>query len=78
MAFSVRDEATDRAVRQLAQIKKKGLTDTIREAVEGELQRIGETLPLAERIGAAGERYRRLPPSGQKADKAFYDNLNDE
>jgi hypothetical protein len=36
MAFHVRDAATDRAVRRLARLKGKTLTDTIREAVEHE------------------------------------------
>jgi antitoxin VapB len=39
MAFHVRDEATDAAVRKLAKRKKKTLTATIREAVEHEYER---------------------------------------
>ena len=78
MAFSVRDEATDKAVRRLAMLKGKGLTETIREAVEKELDRAREAIPLADRLSAVTEDYRKLPKSGLVADKAFYDSLNDE
>jgi hypothetical protein len=33
MALSIRDKETDAAVRRLAALKRKGLTETIREAV---------------------------------------------
>ena len=48
MAFHVRDPATDLAVRQLAALKGKSLTATIREAVEKEYKRECEErkLPL--------------------------------
>ena len=36
MTFYIKDPATDRAVRRLAGIKGKTLTETIREAVEAE------------------------------------------
>ncbi len=78
MAFSVRDKATDKAVRRLAMLKGKGLTETIREAVKKELDRAREAIPLADRLSAVTEDYRKLPKSGRGADKAFYDSLNDE
>jgi antitoxin VapB len=81
MAFHVRDAATDLAVRQLAALKQKSLTDTIREAVEAEYKRECEQRkpPLAERLRpiqqwvAAHSR-----PGGLPADKAFYDELSGE
>ena len=39
MALSIRDKETDASVRRLAALKNKGLTETIREAVENELRR---------------------------------------
>jgi antitoxin VapB len=45
MAFHVRDEATDLAVRKLAKLKGKSLTATIREAVENEYQRERHKVP---------------------------------
>jgi antitoxin VapB len=79
MAFHVRDEATDAAVRRLAKLKKKTLTATIREAVEHEYERERETVPLAERIKPIQEKFKRLgKPTGLLADKAFYDELSGE
>ena len=39
MAFHVRDEEADFAVRRLARLKRKTLTETIREACEHEYER---------------------------------------
>lgn len=71
MAFSVKDEATDIAVRRLAKLKSKSLTDTIREAVEHEYQRARAEVPLIERMERLSERYRTFPATGVQADKAF-------
>jgi antitoxin VapB len=76
MAFSVKDEATDNAVRRLAKLKSKSLTDTIREAVEHEYQRARGEVPLTERLERLSERYRAFPVSGVQADKAFFDDLS--
>ena len=74
MAFSIKDEATDAAVRRLAKLKQKGLTETIREAVENEYHRTTGTAPLVERLRAIGDHYARYPKTGLKADKAFFDD----
>ena len=50
MALSIRDKNTDEAVRRLARLKQKGLTETIREAVENELWRTKESIPLVDRL----------------------------
>lgn len=75
MAFSVRDQATDAAVRQLARIKNKGLTETVREAVENELRRTQEEASLTERLKAIGDRFATYPRTGKRANKAFFDDL---
>jgi antitoxin VapB len=77
MALSIRDKATDAAVRRLAALKRKGLTETIREAVENELRRTKEAIPLVERLKSLGDEYAKYPKTGEKADKAFYDDLGD-
>jgi antitoxin VapB len=77
MAFHVRDEATDKAVRRLAKLKGKSLTETIREAVENEYERTRSAIPLIERLKPIQEEFRRLSkPGGLPADKAFYDDLS--
>lgn len=75
MAFSVKDKTTDAKVRELARLRGKGITETIREAVENELRSARRKLPLAARLEAIGEKYRRFPETGKKADKAFFDEL---
>ena len=48
MTFYIKDPATDRAVRRLAGIKGKTLTETIREAVEAEYRALMAKRPFAE------------------------------
>lgn len=75
MTFYVKDPATDKAVRKLAKLKGKTLTETIREAVETELQREHrETLP--QRLDAIAQQLSKYPKTGLEADKAFFDELS--
>ena len=77
MSFHVTDPETDRAVRRLAQLKGKTLTETIREAVEHEYEAVTGRPPLIERIKAVQEEFQRLRrPGGLPADKAFFDELS--
>jgi antitoxin VapB len=77
MAFHVKDPATDQAVRRLAKIKGKSLTETIREAVEEEFRREREKIPLLDRIKEIQDRVAALKgPNPLPADKAFYDELS--
>jgi antitoxin VapB len=76
MTFYVRDPATDNAVRRLAKLKGKTLTETIREAVENELQREKRVSSLRERIKPIQDRLAAFAPTGLEADKAFYDALS--
>jgi len=75
MAFSVKDKRTDAKVRELARLRGKGITETIREAVEKELRAARRTRPLAARLQAIADQYRRFPETGNNADKAFFDEL---
>jgi antitoxin VapB len=77
MAFHVRDAATDSAVRKLARLKGKSLTDTIREAVEREAASMTETTPLIERLRPIQAQFLVLKQvGGRPADKAFFDGLS--
>ncbi len=78
MAFSVKSKAADAAVRRLAKLKNKSLTDTIQEAVENEWRRAQAQAPLVDRLAAIAERYRAFHPTGLPADKAFFDDLSGE
>ncbi|CAN5378866.1 hypothetical protein BH10PSE7_BH10PSE7_22690 [soil metagenome] len=76
MTFYVRDKATDEAVRRLAKLKNKTLTETIREAVEKEYRLATSEVPLRERIEVIQERIAKRTATGKKADKSFYDDLS--
>jgi antitoxin VapB len=79
MAFHVKDAATDEAVRQLAKLKRKTLTETIREAVEHEYVRVRFEILLNERLKSIQEELKSLSkPGGLPADKAFFDELSGE
>jgi antitoxin VapB len=79
MAFHVRDEATDEAVRRLAKLKKKTLTATIREAIEKEYARECGGDSFTERIKAIQDWVdAHSKPGGLPAAKAFYDELSGE
>jgi antitoxin VapB len=76
MAFSVKSEATDKAVRRLAKLRNKSLTETIHEAVENEYRRVKGVTPLIDRLDALARRYREFPETGLPADKAFFDEMS--
>lgn len=77
MAFHIKDEKTDRAVRRLARIKGKTLTSAVREAVEHEYERERARIPLIERLKPIQDQFASLSrPGGLPADKAFFDELS--
>ncbi len=76
MTFYIKDPTTDEAVRRLAKLKGKTLTETIREAVQNEYHQIQKTRPLRERIRHIQDRIAARPKTGLEADKAFYDELS--
>lgn len=79
MAFHIRDQATDAAVRRLAKLKQKSLTETIREAADHEYQRERTRVPLVERLRTIQQRFTAIShPGGRPADKAFFDSLSGE
>ncbi len=77
MAFHVKDQATDVAVRRLARLKGKTLTETIRDAVEHEYDREKSRIPLIDRLQTIQQRFAALcRQGGSPADKAFFDELS--
>jgi antitoxin VapB len=73
MALFIKDKATEAAVRRLAKLKQKDLTETVREAVENEYLRMTAAASLIDRLRVIGDRYAAYPKTGLKADKAFFD-----
>ncbi len=78
MPFHVRNPKTDRLVRQLARKKKIGITEAIEVAVTNELKRDNEKLPLRIRLKKITDEIAKYPDTGEKADKAFFDELSGE
>jgi antitoxin VapB len=78
MPLYIRDDATAALVAKLA--KERGITkqDAVRLAVMAELERARDAKPLRERIRAWREANPFPPPTGLKADKAFFDDLSGE
>jgi antitoxin VapB len=76
MTLSIRDAATDRLVRALAKRKGIGLTDAVRLAVGNELDRLDQEQPLRERVAAIRRAILARGRTGERADKAFFDDLS--
>jgi len=78
MRLYIKDETTARLVNELA--RRRGLTkqQAVRLAVETELARGERTVPLRERLIRLWEANPLPPPTGQEADKAFFDELSGE
>ncbi len=76
MTLSIRDAATDRLVRALAKRKGVGLTEAVRLAVGAELSRLDDEQPLRERVAAIRRGVVARGRTGERADKAFFDDLS--
>ncbi len=78
MPLHIRDEATSQLVRDLAKQRGIGLTEAIKLAVENELRRKPDPSPVVDRVAAIRGEILALRPTGEMADKAFFDSLSGE
>ena len=80
MTIYIKDPATDRAVRELAELRSVSLTEAIREAVEAQLkqERADRAKTRDEKLQEIQDAFAAMPKSGLKADKEFYDSLYDD
>ncbi len=76
MPLNIRSEAVNQLAEKLAARKRMNKTDAVRVALEHELQRLDEAIPLRERLRALQSRVMSRPATGLEADKAFYDELS--
>ena len=76
MPLNIRSEAVNRLAETLAARKRTTKTDAVRQALENELRRLDQALPLRERLRPVQDRVTARPATGLDADKAFYDALN--
>lgn len=76
MPLTIKDDETAELVATLA--KRRGISkqDAVKLAVTAELARAEEEIPLRDRFAAIRSAYPLPPPTGLKADKAFFDELS--
>lgn len=78
MPLNIRNEDVNRLAERLAREKHVSKTEAVRLALEGELRRAAEAVPLRERLRPLQKRIMARPATGLEADKAFYDDLSGE
>ena len=78
MPLYIKDDTTAALVAELARRRHISKQDAVRLAVQAELQRMAEAIPLRDRIAAGRRENPMPPPTGQRADKAFFDELSGE
>ncbi len=76
MPLNIRSEEVNRLAEQLAAIKRVTKTDAVKLALQSELRRAVESVPLRERIRPLQDRILARPATGEQADKEFYDALS--
>ncbi|HEV7216549.1 MAG TPA: type II toxin-antitoxin system VapB family antitoxin [Acetobacteraceae bacterium] len=76
MPLNIRNEEVNQLAERLATRKHINKTDAVKLALENELRRLDEALPLRERLRPLQDRVLARPATGQDADKAFYDELS--
>lgn len=76
MPLNVRSEEVNQLAEKLAARKHINKTEAVKLALENELRRLDEALPLRERLRPLQRRVLARPTTGLEADKAFYDDLS--
>ena len=76
MPLNIRNEEVNQLAKKLAARKHMNKTEAVKAALENELRRIEEALPLRERLRPLQQRVLARPATGLEANKAFYDELS--
>jgi antitoxin VapB len=76
MPLNIRSEAVNQLAAKLAARAGMSKTDAVRMALENQLQRLDEAVPLRERLRPLQDRVLGRTATGLEADKAFYDELS--
>jgi antitoxin VapB len=74
--LNIRNEVVNQLAKKLAMRKHLNKTEAVKVALENELRRIEEALPLRDRLRPLQQRVLARPATGLEADKAFYDELS--
>ena len=78
MPLNIRSEEVNQLAERLATRKRMNKTEVVKQALENELRRLDEALPLRERLRPLQDRVLARPATGLEADKTFYDDLSGE
>jgi antitoxin VapB len=76
MPLNIRSDVVNQMAKKLATRKRVSKTEAVRIALENELRRLDEAVPLRERLRPLQDRVLSWPETGLDADKAFYDELS--
>lgn len=76
MPLYIKDDTTARLVAQFAKLRGLSKQDAVKLAVQTELGRAAEAIPLRDRFAALRKAHPLLPPTGKAADKTFFDDLS--
>lgn len=76
MPLNIRSEIVNQLAERLAARRQMNKTEAVRIALENELRRLDEAVPLRDRLRRLQERVLSRPATGLEADKAFYDELS--
>ena len=76
MPLNIRSEIVNQLAERLAARRQVNKTDAVRIALQNELRRLDEAVPLRDRVRLLQERVLRRPATGMEADKGFYDELS--
>jgi antitoxin VapB len=76
MPLNIRSEEVNRLAEKLAARRHTSKTEAVRVALENELRRLDESVPLRQRLRPLQDRILSRPATGLAADKAFFDALS--
>jgi antitoxin VapB len=75
MPLYIKDNYTARLVDRLAKLRGLSKQDAVKMAVQAELDRAANLIPLRDRFAAVRAQHPLPPPTGQQADKTFFDEV---
>jgi antitoxin VapB len=75
MALHIKDPDAEAAVRELADLRGSTLTEAVKTACMEAISRARRKIPVKELLADLQAEIRALPATGEKADKAFFDEL---
>ena len=78
MPLYIKDDRTARLVSKLAKLRRISKQDAVRMAVQAELDRASEAMPLRQRFATLRLAHPLPRPTGQIANKTFFDELSGE